>query len=102
MSNLDPPWVRAGGYSREDWLRCLRLATKRHVDAAHARSQFHESLRELTPETLRDIERLRAADEEAMRIWRGVLGGEAEAVSGLIDEVWAEDEGRDAPEKQAE
>lgn len=101
MPDSDPPWVRAGGYSREDWLRCLRLATKRHVDAARARTRFHEELRELNPETLPEIDRLRASDEEATRIWRGVLSGDAEAVSGLIDEIWAEDAGRNTPEKQA-
>lgn len=92
-----PPWARAGGYTREDWVRCLRLALKRHVEAANARSRYLEQLRELTPDTLREIERLRVADEDATRIWRGVLDGEAAAVGDLMDEVLANDERENRP-----
>lgn len=96
------PWVRAGGYSREDWVKCLRLATKRHVDAANERSQYMQNLQELSPETMRENDRLRASDEEAMRVWRGVLGGDAAAVSPLIDEIWAEDERGHAAEPRSD
>lgn len=39
-----------------------------------------------------EIDRLRAADEEATRLWRGVVEGDADCVGDLIDEVWAGDE----------
>lgn len=95
-----PPWARAGGYTREDWVKCLRLALKRHVGAANARSQYMEQLREISPATLGEIAGLKAADEEATRVWRGVLSGDAAVVSPLIDEIWAEDERRNPTENR--
>ncbi|MGH2797121.1 MAG: hypothetical protein ACRDM0_05480 [Thermoleophilaceae bacterium] len=77
------PWERAGGYPRQDWLKVLSIATQRHVAAAQARSEFlHGGALDLD-----EWRRLSAADEEAARIYRGVIAGDAEIVGELFGEV---------------
>lgn len=85
--DLDPPWKRAGGYPFDDWVRCLRLATKRRVEAAHALTDYVARTEAISPETVHETRRLREAEDEAIRIRNAVLSGDPRAVGDLFGEI---------------
>jgi hypothetical protein len=85
--DLDPPWTRAGGYAQADWVKCLRLATKRRVEASHALEAHVQNTSAISRESIRELDRLKEAERDAIRIRDGVLFGDPKIVSDLFGEV---------------
>jgi hypothetical protein len=83
-----PPWVRAGGYPQAEWLKVLRLATKRYVDSANALGTYFGR----DSWDLGDFCRLRDAADSAHRDWRAVVAGAAEVVGRLSGEIMKREE----------
>lgn len=74
MIHFEPPWMRAGGFPRDEWHTVLMWALKKHVEASQARYEYSPTV--ISGWTAKRADELSAEDKKWDDIVRGVLDGD--------------------------
>jgi hypothetical protein len=75
MADFEPPWMRAGGFPRDEWHKVLMWAVKKHIEAAQARYDYSPT--RITGWTTKRADELSADDKRWEDVVRGVLAGDS-------------------------